>query len=94
MDRWHGPQEYFREVDAGPEILQERIRREASYWQWKLLRMYTKPTITMVNGWSYGGGFRPLAACDPAVCADDAFGLSKINWGNRIPRLAARSTLT
>ncbi|WP_205919851.1 enoyl-CoA hydratase-related protein, partial [Pseudomonas viridiflava] len=27
--------EYFREVDAGPEILQEKIRREASQWQWK-----------------------------------------------------------
>ncbi len=37
--------EYFREVDAGPEILQEKIRREASQWQWKLLRMYAKPTI-------------------------------------------------
>ena len=42
--------EYFREVDAGPEILQEKIRREASQWQWKLLRMYAKPTIAMVNG--------------------------------------------
>jgi trans-feruloyl-CoA hydratase/vanillin synthase len=32
--------EYFREVDAGPEILQEKIRRDASRWQWQLLRMY------------------------------------------------------
>ncbi|WP_206093149.1 enoyl-CoA hydratase-related protein, partial [Pseudomonas viridiflava] len=45
--------EYFREVDAGPEILQEKIRREASQWQWKLLRMYAKPTIAMVNGWCF-----------------------------------------
>ncbi|TKD31549.1 p-hydroxycinnamoyl CoA hydratase/lyase [Azotobacter chroococcum] len=74
--------EYFREVDAGPEILQERIRREASEWQWKLLRMYSKPTIAMVNGWCFGGGFSPLVACDLAVCADEAtFGLSEINWG-------------
>ena len=74
--------EYFREIDAGPEILQEKIRREASQWQWKLLRMYTKPTIAMVNGWCFGGGFSPLVACDLAICADEAtFGLSEINWG-------------
>jgi len=74
--------EYFREVDAGPEILQEKIRREASEWQWKLLRMYSKPTVAMVNGWCFGGGFSPLVACDLAVCADEAtFGLSEINWG-------------
>lgn len=74
--------EYFREVDAGPEILQEKIRREASQWQWKMLRMYAKPTIAMVNGWCFGGGFSPLVACDLAICADEAtFGLSEINWG-------------
>ncbi|MDT3720477.1 p-hydroxycinnamoyl CoA hydratase/lyase [Pseudomonas oryzihabitans] len=74
--------EYFRETDAGPEILQEKIRREASQWQWKLLRMYAKPTIAMVNGWCFGGGFSPLVACDLAITADEAtFGLSEINWG-------------
>lgn len=74
--------EYFREIDAGPEILQEKIRREASEWQWKLLRMYSKPTIAMVNGWCFGGGFSPLVACDLAIAADEAvFGLSEINWG-------------
>ncbi|OMT50163.1 p-hydroxycinnamoyl CoA hydratase/lyase [Burkholderia pseudomallei] len=74
--------EYFREVDAGPEILQEKIRRDASRWQWQLLRMYAKPTIAMVNGWRVGGGFSPLVACDLAIAADEAvFGLSEINWG-------------
>ena len=74
--------EYFREVDAGPEILQEKIRRDACQWQWKLLRMYAKPTIAMVNGWCFGGGFSPLVACDLAIAADEAtFGLSEINWG-------------
>lgn len=74
--------EYFREVDAGPEILQEKIRRDASRWQWQLLRMYAKPTIAMVNGWCFGGGFSPLVACDLAIAADEAvFGLSEINWG-------------
>lgn len=74
--------EYFREVDAAPEIVQERVRRDASMWQWKLLRMYSKPTIAMVNGWCFGGGFSPLVACDLAIAAETAvFGLSEINWG-------------
>ena len=29
--------EYFRETDGKPEIYQERSRREACEWQWKLL---------------------------------------------------------
>ncbi|MDE3114553.1 MAG: p-hydroxycinnamoyl CoA hydratase/lyase [Pseudomonadota bacterium] len=74
--------EYFRETDNGPEILEERVRREASHWQWKLLRMYTKPTIAMVNGWCFGGAFSPLVACDLAIASETAiFGLSEINWG-------------
>ena len=74
--------EYFREVDQAPEIVQERVRRDASMWQWKLLRMYAKPTIAMVNGWCFGGGFSPLVACDLAIAAETAvFGLSEINWG-------------
>ncbi|HTX24915.1 MAG TPA: p-hydroxycinnamoyl CoA hydratase/lyase [Steroidobacteraceae bacterium] len=74
--------EYFREIDQAPEVVQEKVRREASQWQWKLLRMYTKPTIAMVNGWCFGGAFSPLVACDLAIAADEAvFGLSEINWG-------------
>lgn len=74
--------EYFREVDHAPEIVRERIRREASAWQWKLLRMYSKPTIAMVNGWCFGGGFSPLVACDLAIASQTAtFGLSEVNWG-------------
>ena len=74
--------EYFREIDGAPEIAQEKIRRDASAWQWKLLRMYSKPTIAMVNGWCFGGGFSPLVACDLAVASETAvFGLSEINWG-------------
>ena len=74
--------EYFRETEKNPEIYQEKIRRDASHWQWKLLRMYSKPTIAMVNGWCFGGAFSPLVACDLAIAADEAvFGLSEINWG-------------
>src|SRR4051794_12597411 len=74
--------EYFREVDGGPEHVQRRVRRDANYWQWRLLRTYSKATIAMVNGWCFGGAFTPLVACDLAIAADEAtFGLSEINWG-------------
>ena len=74
--------EYFREVDGGPEHVQRRVRRDAAYWQWRLLRFYSKATIAMVNGWCFGGAFTPLVACDLAIAADEAtFGLSEINWG-------------
>ncbi|HET6173263.1 MAG TPA: p-hydroxycinnamoyl CoA hydratase/lyase [Gaiellales bacterium] len=74
--------EYFREIDGGPEHVQRRVRRDAAYWQWRLLRTYAKPTIAMVNGWCFGGAFTPLVACDLAIAADEAtFGLSEINWG-------------
>ncbi len=84
--------EYFREIDQAPESVQEKVRREASRWQWKLLRMYPKPTIAMVNGWCFGGAFSPLVACDLAIAADDAvFGLSEINWGIPPGNLVAKA---
>lgn len=74
--------EYFRETDQAPEVFQEKLRRDASTWQWRLLRMYAKPTIAMVNGWCFGGAFSPLVACDLAIASETAvFGLSEINWG-------------
>jgi trans-feruloyl-CoA hydratase/vanillin synthase len=74
--------EYFRETDSKPEVFEVRARRGASEWQWKMLRMYSKPSIAMVNGWCFGGAFSPLVACDLAIAADEAvFGLSEINWG-------------
>jgi trans-feruloyl-CoA hydratase/vanillin synthase len=74
--------EYFREVDGASDFYQDRIRRDSCEWQWKLLRMYAKPTIAMVNGWCFGGAFSPLVACDLAIAAEKAiFGLSEINWG-------------
>src|SRR5262245_4691494 len=74
--------EYFREIDASPDHVQRKVRRDAALWQWRMLRTYGKPTIAMVNGWCFGGAFTPLVACDLAVAADEAtFGLSEINWG-------------
>ncbi len=73
--------EYFRETEAkGPGAVR-RAQRDAYGW-WRRLRWYEKPTIAMVNGWCFGGGYGPLYACDLAISADEAkFALSEINWG-------------
>jgi len=74
--------EYFRETDAAPDTALLNLRRSNEEWQWRRLRDYPKPTIAMVNGWCFGGGFTPLVACDLAIAAEEAtFGLSEINWG-------------
>ncbi len=73
--------EYFREMEAQGLQGTRQAQRESYGW-WRRLRWYQKPTIAMVNGWCFGGGYGPLFACDLAFCADDAqFGLSEINWG-------------
>ncbi len=73
--------EYFRETEAEGLGAIRRSQREAYTW-WDRLRWYQKPTIAMINGWCFGGGYGPLFACDIAIAADDAqFGLSEINWG-------------
>ncbi|HKO91053.1 MAG TPA: p-hydroxycinnamoyl CoA hydratase/lyase [Polyangiaceae bacterium] len=75
-------EEYFRQTDAAPDSVLLNLRRMNEEWQWRRLRDYPKPTIAMVNGWCFGGGFTPLVACDLAIAAEDAvFGLSEINWG-------------
>ena len=74
--------EYFREVDKTTPIEVMRVRRAAMTWQWRRLMYFPKPTIAMVNGWCFGGGFTPLVSCDLAIAAEEAvFGLSEINWG-------------
>ena len=73
--------EYFRETEAQGLAGTRKAQREAYGW-WRRLRWYQKPTIAMVNGWCFGGGYGPLYACDLAFAASDAqFGLSEINWG-------------
>jgi trans-feruloyl-CoA hydratase/vanillin synthase len=74
-------QEYFRENEAKGLGATRGAQREAYTW-WRRLRWYHKPTIAMVNGWCFGGGYGPLFACDLAFAAEEAqFGLSEINWG-------------
>jgi trans-feruloyl-CoA hydratase/vanillin synthase len=73
--------EYFRETEAQGLGAIRRSQAESYGW-WRRLRWYQKPTIAMVNGWCFGGGYGPLFACDLAFAADEAqFGLSEINWG-------------
>ena len=73
--------EYFRETEAKGLWAIRKSQREAYSW-WERLRWYEKPTIAMINGWCFGGGYGPLFACDIAIAADEAqFGLSEINWG-------------
>jgi feruloyl-CoA hydratase/lyase len=74
-------QEYFRDNEARGLGAIRQAQREAYGW-WRRLRWYHKPTIAMVNGWCFGGGYAPLFACDLAFAAEEAkFGLSEINWG-------------
>ena len=73
--------EYFRETEAQGLHAIRKSQREAYSW-WERLRWYEKPTIAMINGWCFGGGYGPLFSCDIAVASEDAqFGLSEINWG-------------
>lgn len=74
-------QEYFRDTEVHG-LRGIRSSQRESYGWWRRLRWYQKPTIAMVNGWCFGGGYGPLFACDLAFAADEAhFGLSEINWG-------------
>lgn len=73
--------EYFRETEEKGLGATRQAQRESYGW-WRRLRWYQKPTIAMVNGWCFGGGYGPLYSCDLAIAAEEAkFGLSEINWG-------------
>ncbi|GAA4329498.1 p-hydroxycinnamoyl CoA hydratase/lyase [Pigmentiphaga soli] len=72
---------FFRDLDDKPA---ERAvaHRESQQWRWNHLYTFPKPTIAMVHGFCYGGGFTQLIACDFAIAAEDTvFGLSEVNWG-------------
>lgn len=74
--------EFFRDTDALSPAERDIKQRSCFEWQGPRLRQFPLPTIAMVNGYCFGGGFHPLASCDLAVAADDAlFGLSEVNWG-------------
>jgi len=72
---------YFRGTEGDP-AMRAKARRASNQWRWQKLSTFPKPTIAMVNGFCFGGGFTQVCACDFAIAADDAvFGLSEVNWG-------------
>lgn len=74
-------QEYFRETEQQGLAAIRKSQRESYGW-FERLRWYEKPTIAMINGWCFGGGYGPLFGCDIAIASETAtFGLSEINWG-------------
>ncbi|QIL82286.1 p-hydroxycinnamoyl CoA hydratase/lyase [Diaphorobacter sp. HDW4A] len=73
--------EYFRETEVLGMAGTRKAQRESYGW-WRRLRWFQKPTVAMINGWCFGGGYGPLFSCDLAFASEDAkFGLSEINWG-------------
>jgi trans-feruloyl-CoA hydratase/vanillin synthase len=72
---------YFRGTETDPKT-RAKARRASNQWRWQKLSTFPKPTIAMVNGFCFGGGFTQVCACDFAIASDDAvFGLSEVNWG-------------
>lgn len=72
--------EFFSE-DEGLAAARDRAMRDASEWRIRLLRQFPKPTIAMVNGACFGGGFSIVECCDLAYASTDAkFGLTEINF--------------
>lgn len=72
--------EVFHELKGKPAEY-DKLVRQSTEWRGRTLRNYPKPTIAMVNGYCFGGGFGIVEGCDLAVAADEAqFGLSEINF--------------
>ncbi len=72
---------FFRANENDPKAMR-RAGLASQAWRWDKLSRCPKPTIAMVRGYCFGGGFTPVIACDFAIAADDAtFGLSEVNWG-------------
>jgi trans-feruloyl-CoA hydratase/vanillin synthase len=92
-DSWCAGQdlkESFLETANDP-LAHHRSSWAASEWRWRRLYYFPKPTIAMVNGYCFGGGFTQLIACDFALAAEDAtFGLSEVNWGSFPAGLVSR----
>jgi trans-feruloyl-CoA hydratase/vanillin synthase len=73
--------EYFKEI-GDDQAARNRIKRISDDWRNRLLRLFPKPTIAMINGHCFGGAFTIVGACDFAIADEDApFGLSEVNWG-------------
>src|SRR5262245_7040178 len=89
-DAWCAGQDlklFFRDLDDKP-VERTRAGAASHYWRWQKLFTYAKPTIAMVNGFCFGGGFTQLIACDFAIAAEDAqFGHVRGQLGHPAGRL-------
>ncbi|MDZ7770639.1 MAG: p-hydroxycinnamoyl CoA hydratase/lyase [Woeseiaceae bacterium] len=74
--------EYFRENEAKGLGAIRQAQGEAYGW-WRRLRWFQKPTIAMINGWCFGGGYGPLHSCDLAFASPKKLSLvsAKLTWG-------------
>ena len=73
--------EFFHDLKGKDPAEYDRITRLTTEWRGRTLRYYPKPTIAMVNGFCFGGGFPLVEGADLAIAADEAtFGLSEINF--------------
>jgi trans-feruloyl-CoA hydratase/vanillin synthase len=79
--------EYFRETEAKGLGAIRKAQREAYGW-WERLRWYEKPTIAMINGWCFGGGYGPLFACDIAIAAKTRSSACRKSTGASCPAAA------
>src|SRR3954463_7559123 len=69
---------YFRGTENDPKA-RAKARRASHAWRWDRVSAFPKPTVAMVHGYCFGGGFTPVVACDFAIAADNAvFGLSEV----------------
>jgi feruloyl-CoA hydratase/lyase len=66
---------YFRGTETDPKM-RHKARRASNQWRWQKLSTFPMPTIAMVNGFCFGGGFTQVCACDFALAADDAI----VSW--------------
>ncbi len=86
--------EYFQDLEHD-QMQRDINRRIATEWGDRLLRLYAKPTIAMINGYCFGGAFTLVASCDIAVAADEAvFGLSEVNVGFMPGGMVAKTIAT
>jgi trans-feruloyl-CoA hydratase/vanillin synthase len=61
----------------------DAAKEAANHWRVRLLRNLPQPTIAMINGFCFGGGFGIVEACDIAFSSTDTkFALSEINFGH------------
>jgi len=73
---------YFRGLANDPVARFQAAEASESWRSYRLIN-FPKPTIAMVNGYTFGGGLTPVVSCDVAIAAHDTvFGISEINWGH------------